>query len=128
GAALRGVLQLSTDRAAPSLVLVAARSRYPEHGEQVRLPAPRYSSSGGVLVVGAGLETCSGAKVMFTLMRRIIVGAGVAAAAASGALATVSAQAPTVKVTDPTSVVMIVNRDSNDIGFMDIKTKKMIAN
>jgi YVTN family beta-propeller protein len=65
---------------------------------------------------------------MFTLIRRVIVGSAVAAAAASGALATVSAQAPTVKVTDPTSVVMIVNRDSNDIGFMDIKTKKMIAN
>jgi len=65
---------------------------------------------------------------MVKIMRRIIVGSVVAAAAASGALATVSAQAPTVKVTDPTSVVMIVNRDSNDIGFMDIKTKKMIAN
>jgi YVTN family beta-propeller protein len=32
-----------------------------------------------------------------------------------------------VKITDPTSVVMIVNRDSNDIGFMDIKTKKVIG-
>jgi YVTN family beta-propeller protein len=32
-----------------------------------------------------------------------------------------------VKITDPTQVVMIVNRDSNDIGFMDIKTKKMIG-
>jgi YVTN family beta-propeller protein len=32
-----------------------------------------------------------------------------------------------VKVTDPTSVVMIVNRDSNDLGFMDIKTKKVIG-
>src|SRR3989449_5239461 len=31
-----------------------------------------------------------------------------------------------VKITDPTSVVMIVNRDSNDLGFMDIKTKKII--
>ena len=65
---------------------------------------------------------------MVKIMRRVLVGSAVAAAAASGALATVSAQAPTVKVTDPTSVVMIVNRDSNDIGFMDIKTKKMIAN
>ena len=65
---------------------------------------------------------------MFKAMRRVIIGTAVAAVAASGALATVSAQAPTVKVTDPTSVVMIVNRDSNDIGFMDIKTKKMIAN
>ena len=32
-----------------------------------------------------------------------------------------------VKVTDPTSVVMIVNRDSNDIAFMDIKTKKILG-
>jgi len=32
-----------------------------------------------------------------------------------------------VKVTDPTSVVMIVDRDSNEIGFMDIKTKKMVG-
>src|SRR5580765_2109128 len=32
-----------------------------------------------------------------------------------------------VKVTDPTSVVMIVNRDSNDIAFMDIATKKIIG-
>ena len=32
-----------------------------------------------------------------------------------------------VKITDPTSVVLIVNRDSNDIAFMDIKTKKMVG-
>jgi len=32
-----------------------------------------------------------------------------------------------VKVTDPTSVVMIVNRDSNDIAFMDIKSKKIVG-
>jgi DNA-binding beta-propeller fold protein YncE len=32
-----------------------------------------------------------------------------------------------VKIADPTSVVIIVNRDSNDIGFMDIKTKKVIG-
>jgi YVTN family beta-propeller protein len=32
-----------------------------------------------------------------------------------------------VKITDPTQVVMIVNRDSNDIAFMDIKTKKIIG-
>src|SRR5215207_6482965 len=65
---------------------------------------------------------------MFKVMRRVIVGGTVAAAVASAALITAQAQAPAVKVTDPTSVVMIVNRDSNDIGFMDIKTKKMIAN
>ena len=32
-----------------------------------------------------------------------------------------------VKVSDPTSVVMIVNRDSNEIAFMDIKTRKIIG-
>ena len=32
-----------------------------------------------------------------------------------------------VKVTDPTSVVMIVDRDSNDIAFMDIKTKEILG-
>jgi YVTN family beta-propeller protein len=30
-------------------------------------------------------------------------------------------------ISDPTSVVMIVNRDSNEIAFMDIKTKKIIG-
>ena len=30
-------------------------------------------------------------------------------------------------VSDPTSVVMIVNRDSNDIAFMDIKSKKLVG-
>ncbi len=32
-----------------------------------------------------------------------------------------------VKIPDPTQVVMIVNRDSNDIAFMDIKTNKLIG-
>src|SRR5439155_9468700 len=35
--------------------------------------------------------------------------------------------AATVKVADPTSVVMIVNRDSNEIAFMDIKTHKIVG-
>jgi hypothetical protein len=43
-----------------------------------------------------------------------------------GALAA-GLQAQEVKITDPRSVVMIVDRDSNDIAFMDIKTKKMIG-
>jgi YVTN family beta-propeller protein len=34
---------------------------------------------------------------------------------------------PGMKISDPTSVVMIVNRDSNEIAFMDIKTRKMIG-
>ena len=33
-----------------------------------------------------------------------------------------------IKIPDPTAVVLIVNRDSNDIGFMDIKTNEMIGN
>jgi YVTN family beta-propeller protein len=32
-----------------------------------------------------------------------------------------------IKIADPTSVVLIVNRDSNDISFMDIDTHKMIG-
>src|SRR6059036_3096732 len=32
-----------------------------------------------------------------------------------------------VKIADPTSVVMIVNRDSNDLAFMDIKTNKIVG-
>lgn len=45
-------------------------------------------------------------------------------------IVTVGSRAATapIKITDPTSVVMIVNRDSNDLGFMDIKTHKMIGN
>lgn len=50
------------------------------------------------------------------------------AVAACAALATVGSRAAVVKITDPASVVMIVNRDSNDIGFMDIKSHRMIAN
>ena len=63
---------------------------------------------------------------MFRTTPRIILGVLVAASAAT--LDTVIIDAQGVKVSDPTSVVMIVNRDSNDIGFMDIKTNKMIAN
>ena len=32
-----------------------------------------------------------------------------------------------IKITDPSSVVVIVNRDSNDIAFMDIKTNNIIG-
>src|SRR5690348_14451343 len=34
---------------------------------------------------------------------------------------------PGAKIPDPTKVVIIVNRDSNDIAFMDIATKKILA-
>ena len=35
--------------------------------------------------------------------------------------------AANVKVADPTTVVMIVNRDSNDIAFMDIATRRIVG-
>src|SRR5262249_17592030 len=62
---------------------------------------------------------------MFTVKRFLIAGAVVLAAGA--ALTAVRLRAATVKVQDPTSVVMIVNRDSNEIAFMDIKTKKIVG-
>jgi YVTN family beta-propeller protein len=40
---------------------------------------------------------------------------------------TAPGSAQEVKITDPTSVVLIVNRDSNDIAFMDIATRKIIG-
>src|SRR4026207_1605217 len=41
--------------------------------------------------------------------------------------ASLGSPAADIKITDPTSAVMIVNRDSNDIAFMDIKTHKMVG-
>ena len=64
---------------------------------------------------------------MINFGRRLFAGTAVAAIAAASAGAVVDAQAPSIKITDPTSVVMIVNRDSNDIGFLDMKTKKMVG-
>jgi DNA-binding beta-propeller fold protein YncE len=56
---------------------------------------------------------------------RLITGCAILA---GGVLAAGSTMAQNdVKITDPTSVVMIVNRDSNDLAFMDIKTKKIIG-
>jgi len=57
-------------------------------------------------------------------LRITVAGTMVAAACATAA---VSLEAQGVKISDPTSVVMIVNRDSNDIAFMDIKTKQMVG-
>jgi YVTN family beta-propeller protein len=45
----------------------------------------------------------------------------------TGVVATAPLPLADIKVADPTSVVMIVNRDSNDIAFMDIKTKKIVG-
>jgi YVTN family beta-propeller protein len=59
-------------------------------------------------------------------LRRVLV-AGGAGLGLCTALVGVGPRAAEVKVTDPTSVVMIVNRDSNDIAFMDIKTKKLVG-
>jgi len=58
-------------------------------------------------------------------LRHIIIG-GALTVAVAGTIAThLTAQG--VKIADPTSVVMIVNRDSNDIAFMDIKSKKLVG-
>jgi len=64
---------------------------------------------------------------MFNSARRILIGMlALAAAVLTGRGTTLDAQG--VLVPDPTKVVMIVNRDSNDIGFMDIATHKIIKN
>ena len=57
-------------------------------------------------------------------LRRMLVAATLAVVTA---MLGVVLQAQDVKVTDPRSVLMIVNRDSNDIGFMDLKSRKMIG-
>ena len=58
---------------------------------------------------------------------RRFIGAFVVSAILGAALATVETRAQGVKITDPTSVVLIVNRDSNDIAYMDIKSHKIIS-
>jgi len=62
---------------------------------------------------------------MCTLRRTILIGGALTVAAVAAVVTTLQAQ--DVKISDPRSVVMIVNRDSNDISFMDIKTHKMIG-
>jgi len=61
---------------------------------------------------------------MFTC-KRFILGSSVLVIALV-ALA-VGLQAQGVKIADPTSVVMIVNRDSNDLAFMDIKSHAIVG-
>src|SRR5881409_2546257 len=56
---------------------------------------------------------------------RSLVKLAIVVATALAGTATLAQQ--DVKIADPTSVVMIVNRDSNDLAFMDIKTKKVIG-
>src|SRR5213083_356586 len=67
----------------------------------------------------------SGGRVMNT-SRRILVTGG-AVLAIGGALAGARLRAADIKVPDPTKVVMIVNRDSNEIAFMDIQSKKIVG-
>ena len=62
---------------------------------------------------------------MVRTTRRFITGGAALAATALTMGSGVVAQ--DVKITDPTSVVMIVNRDSNDISFMDRKTNKLVG-
>lgn len=50
-----------------------------------------------------------------------------AAAVACLGLAGTQASAQEIKIEDPASVVLIVNRDSNDIAFMDIETHELIG-
>jgi DNA-binding beta-propeller fold protein YncE len=53
---------------------------------------------------------------------------GVAAAVlVAGALPSPRLGAAPILVPDPTQVVVIVNRDSNDISFMDIKSRKIVG-
>src|SRR5215831_16042198 len=64
---------------------------------------------------------------MNTITARHMAVIAAVALAAGAAAADARLTAATVKVQDPTSVVMIVNRDSNDLAFMDIKTKKIVG-
>src|SRR5215475_1304469 len=64
---------------------------------------------------------------MNTMTARHMVVIAAVALAAGAAAADARLTAATVKVQDPTSVVTIVNSDSTDIAFMDIKTKKIIG-
>src|SRR5213593_4967072 len=61
-----------------------------------------------------------------TTARRFLIGSA-AVFVVGAALAGIRLRAVDVKLVDPTSVVMIVNRDSNEIAFMDIKTHKMVG-
>jgi YVTN family beta-propeller protein len=62
---------------------------------------------------------------MLTSLRTFVVGGALTGGVLASVVAGLGAQ--DVKIADPRSVVLIVNRDSNDIGFLDIKSKKMIG-
>ena len=60
-------------------------------------------------------------------MKRILILLVIAVIVCVAGFTRVTLSAAVVKLADPTTVVMIVNRDSNDIAFMDIATKKIIG-
>src|SRR5688500_9720244 len=88
--------------------------------------SPRVVRSSGTCCRASGSRRRSSAQESRTMTSSIIRFATALTVALLGALAA-GLQAQDVKITDPRSVVMIVNRDSNDISFMDIKTHKMIG-
>jgi YVTN family beta-propeller protein len=63
---------------------------------------------------------------MCTVPYRVISACALLAVVSAAIIAS-GVRAQEVKVSDPTSIVMIVNRDSNDISYMDIKSHKMIG-
>ena len=95
----------------------------PAGGEQVRLSAAGRPAAGGVLGSGSVRSNNHVQHRTTHSHRQRASRPGVAAAASHWPRGAGTSRSPI-----PTSVVMIVNRDSNDIGFMDIKTKKMIGN
>ena len=59
--------------------------------------------------------------------QRRVIAAVACAAVICGAVGAVVLRAQEIIISDPTSVVLIVNRDSNDISFMDLKTHKILG-
>src|SRR5574338_1498185 len=59
--------------------------------------------------------------------KRILILLGVAAIVGTASATRVTLSAAPIKLADPTTGVMSVNRDSNDIAFMDIATKKIVG-
>ncbi|HZY07870.1 MAG TPA: cytochrome D1 domain-containing protein, partial [Ilumatobacteraceae bacterium] len=60
-------------------------------------------------------------------MKRILILLIVALIVGAASFTRATLDAAVVKVPDPTKVVMIVDRDSNDIAFMDIDSKKIVG-
>lgn len=57
---------------------------------------------------------------------RTLLASGVAVIICVG-MSSLGTWAQEVKISDPTSVLLIVNRDSNDLAFMDLETREMIG-